>query len=326
MTPDPTTHVIDAGGRYGIHPTWRGFKGELEYHLFEPDPREAERLARKYARDSHRIKINPLALGEREAALKINILRHHGQSSAYLPNGDSVWFGNTRKGEGEVVSSYEANAVTVDQHCERHGISADFLKIDTEGHEYAILKGGVTQLRHSVLGVRTEVHFDHVFRGAPLFSNIQDFMLERGFYLLNLDYTGQGAHKNGFVTGGRYGVLVSCDAVWLRRYERLFDDGNADLHALRVLKYAAFCLHNNASDVALDILLHGLDRRGLDYSRFQTTGLWRHLDIGIQRLFNALKYQPSQDPGLIRSVYEKIFRRELKQMHEYYESEETNPD
>ena len=32
------TTVLDAGGRYGLHPNWKPFTGELDYYLFEPDP------------------------------------------------------------------------------------------------------------------------------------------------------------------------------------------------------------------------------------------------------------------------------------------------
>lgn len=34
--------VLDAGGRCGLHPTWKSFTGELNYHLFEPDPIQCE--------------------------------------------------------------------------------------------------------------------------------------------------------------------------------------------------------------------------------------------------------------------------------------------
>ena len=51
------TTVLDAGGRYGIHPSWKPFSGELEYYLFEPDRGESERLEKKYSRRSDEIKV-----------------------------------------------------------------------------------------------------------------------------------------------------------------------------------------------------------------------------------------------------------------------------
>ena len=42
-----TTFVLDAGGRYGIHPTWKKYKAKISYFMFEPDKVEAERLKNK---------------------------------------------------------------------------------------------------------------------------------------------------------------------------------------------------------------------------------------------------------------------------------------
>jgi len=55
------TTVIDAGGRFGLHPSWSKFKGELNYHLFEPDKIEADRLIEKYTNRSD-VTISNLAL------------------------------------------------------------------------------------------------------------------------------------------------------------------------------------------------------------------------------------------------------------------------
>jgi hypothetical protein len=85
-------------------------------------------------------------------------------------------------------------------------------------------------------------------------------------------------------------------------------------------------LLNHASDVAIDALFYGLERLRLSYAHLHDTGLWRHLDVSVQRLFNGLKYQPHQDPDRMQAVYAQIFGRDLKQMHEFFESEETNPD
>ena len=38
--------VVDAGARYGLHPSWAELRGIAEFHLFEMDADEADRLAR----------------------------------------------------------------------------------------------------------------------------------------------------------------------------------------------------------------------------------------------------------------------------------------
>ncbi len=40
--------VIDAGARYGLHPTWSDLRGLVEFHLFEMDDVESGRLEQRY--------------------------------------------------------------------------------------------------------------------------------------------------------------------------------------------------------------------------------------------------------------------------------------
>ena len=47
-------------------------------------------------------------------------------------------------------------------------------------------------------------------------------MLENGFDLLNLDYDGAGNKTGRFTLPGRYGKLLSSDAVWIVANDRLF--------------------------------------------------------------------------------------------------------
>ena len=40
--------VLDIGGRYGIHPSWKGYENIIDYYSVEADPKECERLKKKY--------------------------------------------------------------------------------------------------------------------------------------------------------------------------------------------------------------------------------------------------------------------------------------
>ena len=50
-----TTYVLDAGGRYGIHPTWKKYNAKMSYFIFEADKVEADRLKNKYKRKKDEI-------------------------------------------------------------------------------------------------------------------------------------------------------------------------------------------------------------------------------------------------------------------------------
>lgn len=90
MTTNVKTTVIDAGGRYGLHPTWKPFTGELDYYSFEPDPEEARRLKAKYAHRANEIKIIDRAVAEKDGKLKIALFRNRAMSSSCIFQHDSL--------------------------------------------------------------------------------------------------------------------------------------------------------------------------------------------------------------------------------------------
>lgn len=324
---DPITTVIDAGGRYGIHPTWKKFRGKLSYLLFEPDVEEAERLTRKYAAKNNSVRVHPTALGERCETVRFNILQHRGQNSVLAPRKESFWFAEARPSEGNIIGTFEAPCETVDNLSVQQNVTPDFLKLDTEGSELPILRGATKCLKTTVIGIRSESHFDAVFEGMPLFPELHRCLFDMGFILLNFDYSGGGVPWSEFTEPGRFGVLVGCDSVWIKRPEILLGSGvNREMAAVRTLKLAAFCLANNATDVAIRLLLDGTRKRGLRLADFAETRLGTHLDLSIQILFNRLRSQPPFQPTPLEQAYRELFGREPKLMHHFFESDEINPD
>ena len=330
MNKNLKTTVLDAGGRYGIHPTWKPFTGEVEYHLFEPDPIESARLTKKYKHRSLEVKVIDQAVAEKNGKLTIHFFRNRAMSSSTVRHPVSSLFREAqREAEVDVVQTLETNAVSIDSYCTNNLLSLDFLKLDTEGNEYQILQGAKKQLQDNILGVRCEVSFDYIFDGMPLFSTVHDFMLSQNFYLLNLDYDGKGDHQNNFVkTNGSYGILTFTDAVWMKRTDYLFEStsessGSAEI---QVMKYAAFCLMNNASDVGVSILLEARQKHSMDFDIFQDTRLHKFLYISIHKLFHSLKWQPGQSLSDHQDTFFSIFGQQMKVMNEFMESEELNPD
>jgi len=324
-----TITVIDAGGRYGLHPTWKPFTGELQYFLFEPDADEAARLRSKYAARAREVEVLDSALLDKEGPLRLFILRNKAMSSSCERNPVVVHYQGERRSEPEVVASRDVAAQTIDKFSEQRGIAVDFLKLDTEGTEFLILQGAKAQLAANILGVRCEVAFDHIFKDMALFSTLHDFMLSQGFFLLNLSYDGRGDYCSGLVeAASKYGILTNCDAVWLRRRETLFDrtprhPGEIEV---QVLKYAAFCLMNSAADVAFEVLLHARGQRGLGFAELKDTRLYRFIDRAIHEHFYRLKWQPGQSLQKHQEVYAAIFGKRMLEMHEFNESLELNPD
>src|SRR3546814_18604332 len=92
-----TTVVVDAGGRYGMHPSWRGYEAPLDYRMFEPEPVEAARLARKYAARED-VTVLAQALGaEPEYSIELFLPAHLGYVGAPPPQPATPWFVHVRR-------------------------------------------------------------------------------------------------------------------------------------------------------------------------------------------------------------------------------------
>merc|ERR1712083_1207607 len=58
--------------------------------------------------------------------------------------------------------------------------SIDFLKLDVQGYELAVLQGAETALR-DVLVLHTEVEFVEMYEKQPLFAEVDQFLRRAGF-------------------------------------------------------------------------------------------------------------------------------------------------
>jgi hypothetical protein len=78
-------------------------------------------------------------------------------------------------------SEIEIQTITLDDWAEKHGVKkVDFLWLDMQGYELAALKAAHVALK-SVLAIYTEVSLRETYEGVPLYSDVRDWLEERGF-------------------------------------------------------------------------------------------------------------------------------------------------
>jgi Methyltransferase FkbM domain len=93
----------------------------------------------------------------------------------------------------------------VDAFCKQKGIdSVDILKVDVEGSEAAVFRGaeGLFQKR-AVRNVFTEVYFNPLYVGMPIFADLDAHLKAKGFrlhgiYSLTPSYEGHVLGGNAF--------------------------------------------------------------------------------------------------------------------------------
>lgn len=328
MGEEEITIVIDAGARYGMHPSWKDFAGKLKYFAFEPDKKEAERLCKQ--KHNPGFQIFDLGLDKTEGEKELRLAKHKGCSSFLEIDNNSEWFGNYRPGEGEIESIVKVRTTSVDKFAELKNVNIDFIKVDTEGTELDILKGAEQQLSNNILGVRAGVNFLTAYKNQPLFQDTHQYLLSKDFFLLNLDYFGRGVPKYNLFRNPdpqspdneRYGVLVSTDGVWLKKYNWIMNEyaQNSDKLACTILKYAYFGILNNAADVGLDVLMKFVkDQNNGFSSSVKDSELYNGLRKTYATFLGRWRVYLDSQWDLARSTFKSIFGLELEGGNQYWE-------
>jgi FkbM family methyltransferase len=309
--------VLDAGARYGLHPTWAGLRGVAEFHLFEMDEVEANRLKAKYQNDRD-IKVYPIALYSTDATLEFGISEHQALNSLFETNERLLEEHDYMKRDFAPSGRRQVEARSVDSLFK--DTSIHFMKLDCEGAEFDILKGADAVLGNSVLGVRSEVLFAQVYKGAALFGELNAHMIERGFELLNLDYTGAGNKGGKFTLLRQYGRLISSDAVWIVGNDRLWSNRGERLTA-DVIRIALFLMENGATDIAVETLLRAVTKEGVSFDGLEQDRVFRALHRKSLLLFKSLQSLPQLEESEIAGAYKTIFGKDYPLMNRFYESD-----
>jgi FkbM family methyltransferase len=221
-------HYVDVGAANNTRESaWESNKS-VRYTLFEPDPVAAEKLRQN---SSSSTSVVESALGSASVTSTLNICIKRELSSVLEPNIEllerypdaSRW---------KIVDRLPIEINTLDSFISTIG-RIDFLKLDTQGSELDILKGAASAL-NDVLAIQVEVEFIPLYIDQPLFGDISDFLLARGFEFW--DFT--TVYRYGRENLDRTGQAVFADALFLRSPESIMV-GNAPLISLEKLNNLA---------------------------------------------------------------------------------------
>jgi len=208
--------IVDVGASGGIHPRWSKTTEFYKGILFEPDPREFDAL--KTNSDKNLIVINS-ALSDSNKEIEFHLCKKQEVSSVYPPNFNFLnKFADSER--FNVKKIIHLNADTLDNQLKREDIDeVDFIKIDTQGYELSILKGCSSCLEN-VVGLEIEVEFEPVYIGQPLFSEVDQYVRENGFTLVDLKrYFWK--RKNNKNTGNKKGQIIFGDALYFKSPEQI---------------------------------------------------------------------------------------------------------
>lgn len=231
--PDLAIVMYDIGARLGIHYLYTELLNIRNFSVigFEPDQQEVTKLNNS---DQSGIKKTfPLVIAESRASRTIFITKNPGFSSLYPPNKElleqylvSDLF--------EVIKTETVETISLDELTREFDVvQPDFLKIDTQGAEYEVLKGGQSSL-NKVIGVFLETQLRELYIGAALFPDIHNLLTNLGFRLIFCEYNPDLGRE-----------IVEFDVAYVKDSLEIEDD---------LVKAVLFCLVHNNLDFAANLV------------------------------------------------------------------------
>jgi FkbM family methyltransferase len=152
---------FDIGANIGIYTLLLSEHPEVDVHAFEPHPATFATLQRMITKNG------------RTNARAWRIALSDATGSLSFTNDDFSTVNKALAGGGEGPDAIEVPCETGDAFCERMGVSPDLLKIDTEGHESAVLRGFAGHLP-SVKFILVEMNAPPAVIGEVLPSSLFD--------------------------------------------------------------------------------------------------------------------------------------------------------
>lgn len=171
--------VIDIGANKGqTRDNLRksGFKGDIL--SIEPLPALCEELKKKSVIDSRWTIMPPMALGEKKSECTLNISFAPDMSSL-LPSTGALM---TAYPKTRVIETVTVPVITLDDFYNEQNLSGKkvFVKIDTQGYEMNVLRGGLKTLE-KITGLQVEMSLFELYKGETLFDEIIAFLGSKGF-------------------------------------------------------------------------------------------------------------------------------------------------
>jgi FkbM family methyltransferase len=211
LVANPLT-IVDVGAVFGPDKRWIQLGPRTcRFITFEPDKRSQAELSEG---GPFTILALPTAIGGEAGERILHLTKGEFASSLYPPN-RAVLGAFATWSWHESIGTQPVTVDTLDGVLNNHpDWRPDFIKTDIEGADLEALLGGEQAVARA-LGVQVEAAFIERNIGAPLFSDIDQHLRERGFTLFQL-IREHWLRRNGVRGVGSRPQLIWADVVYFR--------------------------------------------------------------------------------------------------------------
>ncbi len=204
-----------------------------------------------------------VGLGELDEERELFVTEDPACTSLYEP--DTELLDKYHGLEGARVKSVESVSLrSLDSFVEEHGIeSIDFIKIDVQGAERDIFRGGKKALQNTCFIV-SEIEFIPIYKDQPLFGDVSAELDKHDLMFHKFTSVGGGALKPTMLQNNPHAVsqFMWSDAIYIKKFSAL-EEVAVDV----LLKVALLALIYGSIDVAVYCLKTYDDRTGRDLAR-----------------------------------------------------------
>jgi len=187
-------YILDVGaneGQFVKELRFYGYEGNII--SFEPILDAHKRLLQNSLKDDKWEIYKPIALGNKNRESVINISKNSVSSSIFEMKKEHLENApNSMYVSKQSINEIRLEEIFFDLDLKEKNL---FLKIDTQGYEYEVLKGAEEILKY-FKGIMVEVSLTNLYEGQKSWQEVLEFIQSKGFNLWSID-RGFSNKKNG---------------------------------------------------------------------------------------------------------------------------------
>jgi FkbM family methyltransferase len=224
-------NILDVGAALIERPPYQSLldAGRGRIFGFEPNRQALEKLNREYG-NPHRF--FPFFVGDGRPAI-FHETNWALTGSLYEPNSRLLEKFQNLAEVVTPIATHPVNTTRLDDIAEIEDI--DFIKIDVQGSELTVFENALRALSSAVL-IQTEVEFVELYRGQPMFADVDTFLRANGFQFHTLNGFSGRAFKPLIAKGdvnSAFRQALWSDALYVRDWMHL-----EDLSEIKLRNYA----------------------------------------------------------------------------------------